>query len=196
MKDDSRVILNPHQAWGQFFTVSHFADIQNMNNIAGSGCLFEFFLLKEGVSLKIVISGFYGLGNTGDEAILEAIIVNLREQITNPQIMVFSLSPEKTAKEHNVKSLYRGWRHDLQEKIRCAAQSGFVNQRRRRFAAGYLPDPLFVRPSSLLFINCLSGQALRHEGDVFLARHRSGQFKMGKNINEGICQYGRLRDGP
>ena len=76
--------------------------------------------------MKIVISGFYGLGNTGDEAILEAIIVNLREQMTNPQIMVFSLSPEKTAKEHDVKSLYRGWRHDLQEKIHALRKADLL----------------------------------------------------------------------
>nr|WP_295972299.1 polysaccharide pyruvyl transferase CsaB [uncultured Bacillus sp.] len=67
--------------------------------------------------MKIVISGFYGLGNTGDEAILEAIIVNLREQLDNPDITVFSLSPEKTATEHQVTSVYRGWRHELKKKI-------------------------------------------------------------------------------
>lgn len=76
--------------------------------------------------LKIVISGFYGLGNTGDEAILEAIIVNLREQLDNPEITVFSLSPEKTAKEHQVKSIYRGWRHQLQEKISALRQADLL----------------------------------------------------------------------
>ena len=50
--------------------------------------------------MNIVISGFYGLGNTGDEAILEAIIYNLRDGLENPDITVFSLSPEKTAREH------------------------------------------------------------------------------------------------
>jgi polysaccharide pyruvyl transferase CsaB len=67
--------------------------------------------------LKIVISGFYGLGNTGDEAILESIVDNLRDQLDKPEITVFSLSPEQTAKEHNVKSVYRGWRHDFGGKV-------------------------------------------------------------------------------
>ena len=58
--------------------------------------------------MNIVISGFYGLGNTGDEAILEAIIYNLRDELENPDITVFSLSPEKTAREHEVHSIYRG----------------------------------------------------------------------------------------
>ncbi|WP_019243136.1 MULTISPECIES: polysaccharide pyruvyl transferase CsaB [Bacillus] len=69
--------------------------------------------------MKIVISGFYGLGNTGDEAILESIVDNLRDSLDHPDITVFSLSPEATAKEHNVKTVYRGWRHDNKGKIKA-----------------------------------------------------------------------------
>ena len=69
--------------------------------------------------MKFVISGFYGLGNTGDEAILEAIIYNLRDQLTEPDITVFSLSPEKTSKEHQVKSVYRGWKQQFKEKVQA-----------------------------------------------------------------------------
>lgn len=69
--------------------------------------------------MKIVLSGFYGLGNTGDEAILKAIIDNLRAELDNPDITVFSLSPEKTAKEYNVKSIYRAWRRENKEKYRA-----------------------------------------------------------------------------
>lgn len=69
--------------------------------------------------MKIVLSGFYGLGNTGDEAILKAIIDNLRAELRNPDITVFSLSPEKTAKEYNVKSVYRAWRRENKEKVKA-----------------------------------------------------------------------------
>ncbi len=69
--------------------------------------------------MKIVLSGFYGLGNTGDEAILKAIVDNLRSELDNPDITVFSLSPEQTAKEHGVKSVYRGWRRGNKEKIKA-----------------------------------------------------------------------------
>lgn len=69
--------------------------------------------------MKIVISGFYGLGNTGDEAILKAIVDNLRAELDEPELTVFSLSPEKTAKEHGVKSVYRGWRHENKEKVKA-----------------------------------------------------------------------------
>lgn len=76
--------------------------------------------------MNIVISGFYGLGNTGDEAILEAIIDNLRDELNNPEITVFSLSPQKTAKIHNVKSIYRGWRHQNKEKVKALRQADLL----------------------------------------------------------------------
>ncbi|WP_100401508.1 polysaccharide pyruvyl transferase CsaB [Bacillus sp. FJAT-42315] len=73
--------------------------------------------------MKVVISGFYGLGNTGDEAILEAIVDNLRNEIDDVDITVFSLSPEQTAKEHNVDTVYRGWRHENKEKVKALRQA-------------------------------------------------------------------------
>ncbi|KGX90980.1 polysaccharide pyruvyl transferase CsaB [Pontibacillus marinus] len=76
--------------------------------------------------MKIVISGFYGLGNTGDEAILDAMIDNLRESLDDPDITVFSLSPEQTASKHNVKSIYRGWRHDLWGKIKALLKADLL----------------------------------------------------------------------
>ncbi|CAM3133021.1 polysaccharide pyruvyl transferase CsaB [Filibacter tadaridae] len=76
--------------------------------------------------MKIVLSGFYGLGNTGDEAILKAIVDNLRAELDNPDITVFSLSPTETAKQHGVKSVYRGWRHGNKEKVKALRQADLL----------------------------------------------------------------------
>ena len=76
--------------------------------------------------MKIVISGFYGLGNTGDEAILESIIVNLRDHLNEPDITVFSLSPENTAQDHSVASVYRGWRHDFKAKVQALKRADLL----------------------------------------------------------------------
>lgn len=76
--------------------------------------------------MNIVISGFYGLGNTGDEAILESIIDNLRAELDNPDITVFSLSPEKTANTHHVKSVYRAWRRENKEKVKALKQADLL----------------------------------------------------------------------
>ena len=55
---------------------------------------------------KICISGYYGFDNFGDEAILKTLVENLKKLKKEPNITVFSSSPEKTAKELNVNSIY------------------------------------------------------------------------------------------
>jgi len=67
--------------------------------------------------MKVVISGFYGLGNTGDEAILASMISSLRSEIPDIDITVFSHSVEDTARTHGVKTVYRGWKHDFPGKV-------------------------------------------------------------------------------
>lgn len=73
-----------------------------------------------------MISGFYGLGNTGDEAILESMIDNLRDELDDVEITVFSLSPEKTASDHQVKSIYRGWRHQFFDKVKALKEADLL----------------------------------------------------------------------
>lgn len=87
---------------------------------------YNYQYLMEGIFLKIVISGFYGLRNTGDEAILEAIIYQLRQQFTNPDITVLSLSPEETSQTHHVHSIYRGWRRQNKEKVKAIKEADVV----------------------------------------------------------------------
>ncbi|SIS41417.1 polysaccharide pyruvyl transferase CsaB [Salimicrobium flavidum] len=76
--------------------------------------------------MKIVVSGFYGLGNTGDEAILDSVIDNLRSELDDPDITVFSLSPAETGKKHNVHSIYRGWRHQFKAKVKALKEADLV----------------------------------------------------------------------
>ena len=52
---------------------------------------------------KVVISGYYGAGNFGDELILETLIQRLKKH--DAEITVLSLNPEETSKLHNVSSV-------------------------------------------------------------------------------------------
>lgn len=52
---------------------------------------------------KVVISGYYGDDNFGDEAILETLVQRLKK--ANAEITVLSTNPEKTEKIHNVKAI-------------------------------------------------------------------------------------------
>lgn len=56
--------------------------------------------------MKIVISGSYGYGDLGDEAILDCMIRRLREEIPGVEIFVLSSNPEDTFYRHKVKSYY------------------------------------------------------------------------------------------
>lgn len=59
-----------------------------------------------GVS-KIVLSGYYGFNNSGDETILYAVITMLRKIDPSIQLNVLSNEPEKTAKLYNVRAVSR-----------------------------------------------------------------------------------------
>ena len=56
---------------------------------------------------KIVISGYYGFNNAGDEALLTAILAALRASEPEADITVISGNPGNTIAKHQVKSLYR-----------------------------------------------------------------------------------------
>lgn len=57
---------------------------------------------------RITISGYYGLANAGDEAVLSAIISGLKAQGGDDiDITVLSAAPEQTARDHGVKAVPR-----------------------------------------------------------------------------------------
>lgn len=53
--------------------------------------------------VKIVVSGYIGFDNFGDECLLNVLLQNLKEQST--QITVITSNPKKTAFEHGVKTV-------------------------------------------------------------------------------------------
>ena len=56
---------------------------------------------------NILISGYYGFNNIGDESILRTVIDNLREKLPNVEITVLSQSPAQTAEKYGVKAARR-----------------------------------------------------------------------------------------
>ena len=57
--------------------------------------------------MKVVISGYYGSKNGGDEAMLAAMLEVLREEISDLHVTVISLNPEYTKRRHNVDAVPR-----------------------------------------------------------------------------------------
>lgn len=59
------------------------------------------------MSKKIVVSGYHGYNNTGDEAVLEAFIDFLRSRMPDVEVVVLSADPKLTAETYKVKSVGR-----------------------------------------------------------------------------------------
>ncbi|MDQ0428359.1 polysaccharide pyruvyl transferase CsaB [Planomicrobium stackebrandtii] len=57
--------------------------------------------------MRVVLSGYYGFDNVGDEAILYAIIHSLREYHPRIEITVLSHKPEQTAETYGVNAINR-----------------------------------------------------------------------------------------
>ncbi|MBT2570949.1 polysaccharide pyruvyl transferase CsaB [Planococcus sp. ISL-110] len=57
--------------------------------------------------MRVVLSGYYGFDNVGDEAILYAIIHSLREYQPRIEITVLSHKPEQTAETYQVEAINR-----------------------------------------------------------------------------------------
>lgn len=57
--------------------------------------------------VNIVISGWYGPGNVGDETILYSIKLELEKKYPNCELTVMSFRPKQTHIEHNLKAIYQ-----------------------------------------------------------------------------------------
>lgn len=66
---------------------------------------------------RIVISGYVGFGNAGDEAILTATLHGLRSLLPGVEILVLSRDPATTARQHAVQAVHR--LNPLHALLRC-----------------------------------------------------------------------------
>ena len=62
---------------------------------------------KGGRHYDVMISGYYGFDNSGDDAILKAIISNLRELKPDIKVLALSNNPNETSQLYDVDSVHR-----------------------------------------------------------------------------------------
>lgn len=67
---------------------------------------------------NILISGYYGFNNIGDESILRTVIDNLRERLSDVDITVLSQSPAQTAEKYGVHAAQRMDLRDILRSVR------------------------------------------------------------------------------
>ena len=70
--------------------------------------------------MKVVISGYYGFDNIGDDAILLSIIQSLKEYDSRLMITVLSNNPEKTIEQYQVHSVNRWSMKEVFQEIKTA----------------------------------------------------------------------------
>ena len=70
--------------------------------------------------MNIVVSGYYGSKNGGDEAMLASMLEVLREEIPDLSATVISINPEYTKKRHHVEAVERREIRTIIKKIRAA----------------------------------------------------------------------------
>jgi len=70
--------------------------------------------------MKILIAGYYGFGNVGDEAVLQALLKGLSNREASLEIAVLSATPQVTQELYGVKSIYRyAWMNLISELRKC-----------------------------------------------------------------------------
>lgn len=70
--------------------------------------------------MRVLLSGYYGFGNLGDEALLEVIVKQLRARFPAWELEVLSASPEQTSALLDVAATPRWNMSDVREAIRRA----------------------------------------------------------------------------
>jgi len=70
--------------------------------------------------MNILISGYYGSRNGGDEAMLSSMLEVLRDEISDLRVTVISIDPEYTKRRHNVDAVERPDIFAIIKKIRAA----------------------------------------------------------------------------
>lgn len=69
---------------------------------------------------KILISGYYGFDNFGDDAILQIIVTEFKKHLINPRITVLSANPKKTKLLYKVDSVHRyNFKHVINKIKEC-----------------------------------------------------------------------------
>ena len=61
--------------------------------------------------MRYLVSGYYGEGNLGDEAILAAMLRDLRRHDPAAEVTVLSFDPADTARRHGVEAISTSLRH-------------------------------------------------------------------------------------
>ena len=138
----------------------------------------------------MILSGYYGFGNSGDDAILKSIIQSLRAEKEDIKILVFSRKPAKIAEEHGVFAVNR---HNFFKIIKYMKRSKLF-----LYGGGSLIQDI-TSTKSLLYYTFLLNLAKRLGLKLMIYAGGIGPIVKEKNFKRArraieICDYISLRE--
>ncbi len=110
--------------------------------------------------MRLLISGYYGFGNLGDEALLRIIVDRIRARVPAAEIEVLSATPMLTAKELHVRATPRGQWRDVRRAIResdvvLSGGGGLLqnatSSRSLLYYSGIVREAVHARRKSMIF---------------------------------------------
>ncbi|MCL2593244.1 MAG: polysaccharide pyruvyl transferase CsaB [Defluviitaleaceae bacterium] len=144
----------------------------------------------ENKRFDVILSGYYGFGNSGDDAILKSIIQSLRAEKEDIKILVFSRKPAKIAEEHGVFAVNR---HNFFKIIKYMKRSRLF-----LYGGGSLIQDI-TSTKSLLYYTFLLDLAKRFGLKLMIYAGGIGPITKEKNFKRArraieICDYISLRE--
>ncbi len=129
---------------------------------------------------RVLLSGYYGFGNLGDEALLEVILQRMRARFPAARLEVLSASPQLTASQHRVETAPR-W--DWREVRAAIARSDVVVSG----GGGLLQNATSTR--SLLYYAGILREAIRRRRKTMLFAQSIGPLDFwGRLIVRQFCK--------
>lgn len=149
--------------------------------------------------VHIAISGFYGFHNTGDEAILETMIAELKAWQPDITITVLSFDPQHTSSQFKVNSLYRGWRKDIRKKLQLLKKvdlliSGGGGLLQDSYRTGIIRGPLPHYLSMVALAKCLGTKVMFFAQGI--GPINSGYGRMLTKLLANRADFITVRDDP
>lgn len=94
--------------------------------------------------MRVVVSGYYGFGNLGDEAILSVLLelLQTRLELARDDVCVLSTSPAQTTRIHNARAIPRASPRAIRRELRrcdlfISGGGGLIQDRTSRCSAAY-----------------------------------------------------------
>jgi len=139
--------------------------------------------------LKLLLSGYYGFGNTGDEAILDGIARHLRRFLPDACIRVISGNPDMIRDQHGLEAVHctnlpRVWRWIRESDAFIVGGGGLLQDVTSRCSLIYY--------LALIYLACLSGtRVFFYTQGLGPVRGRIARWLTGNALSRGQAFYAR-----